>query len=301
MISLKNSNTDPYFNLAFEEYVLKHLKTEEDVFYLWRNKKSVIIGRNQSPYNEVNLKYAHENNIPLIRRCSGGGAVYHDLGNINFTHITKHTKKYLNNYAYFLTPIISVLNNLGINAKFVEKSHVYVEDKKISGNAQSFYKDKMIHHGTILYNIDTENAKNVLSRNRRFKGKAVDSKRSEIINIKPLIKLDTTIESFMEYFLNELLMHDTSRLVKLTDHDYQKIENLKENKYQTVKWNYGKTNNITVKTDRFSMTIKKGVIDKTSILPSLLKGEECTYENLSNVLKEHKLKEEILTELFASQ
>merc|ERR1711879_542981 len=163
MKTIFNTSTDPRFNLALEEYLLKYKVLDTDLFYLWRNQPSIIVGRNQNPFLEVYLKQCDRYNIPVIRRISGGGTVYHDLGNINFTYITNDLKR-TNDYLFFLAPIISTLNHLGLNVKFVPKTHLYQDEYKISGNAQSVHKRRLIHHGTLLFSTNQKILKQLLRK-----------------------------------------------------------------------------------------------------------------------------------------
>lgn len=129
MIIFHSISNNPSFNLAWEEYIMKHHYKDVDIFLLWQNNPSVIIGRNQNIFDEVNLLYAFDNHIPIFRRNSGGGTVYHDLGNINFTFIT-NAKDKVNRYQLMITPIIKALNDLGIDASFHPKSDIYIHNKK---------------------------------------------------------------------------------------------------------------------------------------------------------------------------
>ncbi len=247
MLTILNTKTDPIYNLALEEYVFKHLNVEEDIFLVWRNSKSVIIGRNQNPFNEINLKYTEKKNIPVLRRISGGGTVYHDLGNINFSFITKDIKKNLNNYKVFLSPIISFLETQGLKSKFVEKSHIYVGNKKISGNAQSYYKNKMIHHGTLLYDVSLIDMYNSLEVKSNISSKSISSNIVETTNIKSLLKSSIPIESFMNSLLINILLDDIPHSVyTLTKEDNIEIEKLINTKYSTWKWNFGQSPKFTI-------------------------------------------------------
>lgn len=270
MKTILNSNTEPGFNLALEEYVLKYLNVEEDIFLVWRNSKSVIIGRNQNPFQEINLNFAEEQEIPVLRRISGGGTVYHDLGNINFSFITKDIRGKLNNYKLFLMPIIEFLKTQGIESIFVEKSHIFVGNNKISGNAQSYYKNKMIHHGTLLYDVSLINLKKILDNKSSIKSKSIQSNIVNIINIKSLMKNDMSIGSFMDSLLIYILKDNiTHSLYTLTKEDFEKIEKINESKYSTWKWNFGESpkftvNYVTSNNLKVDITVNHGIIIKIS-------------------------------------
>lgn len=270
MLTILNNNTEPGYNLALEEYVLKYLDIEEDIFLVWRNTRSVIIGRNQNPFQEINLKYAEEQSIPVLRRISGGGTVYHDLGNINFSFITKDIKNKLNNYKLFLMPIIRFLKSQGIESTFVEKSHIYVGNSKISGNAQSYYKNKMIHHGTLLYDVSLIDLKNILDVKSNIKSKSILSNIANTINIKKLLKKDKSIGSFMNNLLIYILKDDISHtLYTLTKEDIEEIEKLNKSKYSTWKWNFGESPKFTIQYVTMNnlavdITVEHGIITSIS-------------------------------------
>jgi len=235
-----NDSTNPYYNLALEEFLLKNDSITEDLFYVWRNDKSIVIGRNQNPFLEVDMDYVLKNKIPIVRRISGGGTVFQDLGNINFTFITNNISEHLNNYHYFLDPVIKILNNLGLKTYFVEKSHIYLEHKKISGNAQSYYKNKVIHHGTLLFDSNLE----ILSlclKPRYDNQNVIKSVMAKTTNIKSYLNLEAETSEFMEYLLSNVFVDDyRSHIMELSDDDKNRVEKLVLEKYGTDKWNLNK-------------------------------------------------------------
>ncbi len=262
MITIINNNTEPMFNLALEEYLLKEYPFTEDILLIWRNDKSVIMGRNQNPWNEINLLFTEQHDIPVLRRISGGGTVVHDLGNINYSFISNDTT-HINDYEYFLSPIISVLNSTGLKAKFVEKSHIYVDDFKISGNAQALSKSKMIHHGTILFDSDLDFVSNCIKKIPFIEGHFVKSDRAKIKNIKDLLFVSTNIQEFMEYIRAELLHNDLSKIMELSNTDLKRVNSIKQNKYASYEWNFGKS--FKYEDEAIYLKIKKGVISDSSI------------------------------------
>lgn len=278
MKTILNNNTDPFFNLALEEYLLKHLDLGDDVFYLWRNDPCVVIGRNQNPFNEIDLRYARQNDIPVLRRISGGGAVYHDLGNINFTFITTKLSERLNNYEHFLTPIIGILDKLELPVRFVAPTHLYLGDTKISGNAQSYHKNKMMHHGTLLYDVDMTHLTHILKSKARYATKAVDSTRAKTTNIKRALPIATDIDEFMEFLLHTMFVEDyQTHVYDLTDDDLVRIYNLAETKYDTWEWTFGESPEFTVRfiwdNQNHSILVTNGFIKHASLLPDTLIGE----------------------------
>lgn len=263
MKTIINHNTNPAYNLALEEYLLKYKALDEDLFYLWRNEPSIIVGRNQNPFYEVHLKQLYRYKIPLIRRTSGGGTVYHDLGNINFTYITSDLSK-TNDYLHFLNPIISALNHLGLTVKFVPKTHLYQNEYKLSGNAQSVHKGRLIHHGTLLYDTNQKRLRQLLKSPLKSKN-SIASTPAITKNIKDFLFIESTIESFMDYITESLFLGEIKQsILSLKEKDQFIITQLKKVKYETYDWNFGA--NATFKTikvvnhSRLTFHIKKGRI-----------------------------------------
>ena len=148
MLLINNTNINPYFNLAMEEYFLKNAK--EDIFLLWQNENAIIVGKNQNTLSEINYDYVKNNNIKVVRRQSGGGAVFHDLGNINFTFISYNDNSF-SDFKKFTMPIVAALKELNINAEFSGRNDLLIDNQKFSGNAQYNYKNNVMHHGTLLF------------------------------------------------------------------------------------------------------------------------------------------------------
>jgi lipoate-protein ligase A len=237
MKTIKVESTDPYYNLALEEYLFKLYPLEEDLFYVWQNTSSVIIGRNQDPNIECDLDFLKEHSIPLIRRNSGGGTVYHDMGNINFTYITNNYQK-VKQYDFFLNPIIKVLNQVGVKAHFVPPSHIYIGEHKISGNAQSIHKNKILHHGTLLFDVNKENLINIINKNvEENKITTVRSNVVDVLNIKDVLNIEASAFEFKEFIQKELLFNDV-KYIELNERDYEVINKLMSQKYLNEEWNY---------------------------------------------------------------
>ncbi len=189
---LKLDTTCPYLNLAIEEYLFNN--SDDDVFMLWQNEPTVVIGRNQNAHVEINKKVVAEKGIHIARRITGGGAVYHDLGNLNYTFISSGGSRTLD-FEYFTAPIIEALGSIGVLAELSGRNDLTVLGKKISGNAQSVKEGRVLHHGTILFDTDLDMLSSVLNVDKeKIKSKAVKSTRSRVTNIKPLLaeKMDIT-------------------------------------------------------------------------------------------------------------
>lgn len=296
MYTLKHTTKDPYFNLALEEYLLKEYPLKDNLFYVWRNEPSIIIGRNQNPLNEVNIRFAEENNIPIIRRISGGGTVIHDLGNINFTYIMKEPSK-VNNYAFFTEPLIAVLNRIGIKARFVPSSHIYLGEQKISGNAQAIYKNKLIHHGTLLYDMNLSQASQQLSKRFDLSGNFVKSRRADIVNVKDYIPFKTDIEGFMEFLQKEVLLNDTTvKEIQLSESDLRRIQALRNEKYNTYEWNFTYKTEISIHEKDFTLVVKKGIVCECSVKELI--DKRILYHDIHDAIMEHPDKEKILRYIY---
>ena len=199
MIKIVNENTDPRINLAVEEYALNYLDPREDYAILWQNEPAVIIGRNQNTVAEVNAPYIKEHGIHVVRRLSGGGAVYHDFGNLNFTFIVDADKTVVSNFEYFTKPVIEALASLGVKAEFSGRNDITIDGQKFSGNAQYWSKDRLLHHGTILYNSDLSVVQEALNvKLDKIQSKGVKSVRSRVTNIFPHLPKPITIDEFKE-------------------------------------------------------------------------------------------------------
>ena len=232
---ISSNINDPYFNLASEEYLLKHLNGY--YVYLWINSPAVIIGNNQNTLLEVNLKTAEEKNIKIVRRLTGGGAVYHDSNNICYTVIAPFSKEE-NNYVKFTKPVIEFLNSLGIKAEFSGRNDICIDGKKISGNAQVVYKDRILHHGTLLFDTDLSVLSDVLVENKlKTESKGVKSIRARVTNIKNHLATPISCKEFFNLLCD--YMKGNYPVYSFTKEDINNIDTLAKEKYSTYEWNIG--------------------------------------------------------------
>ena len=234
---LAHDFTDPAFNLAFEEYFFHH--RQENYILLWRNSPAIIIGRNQNAYAELDMEYVAENGIPVIRRLTGGGAVYHDLGNLNFTFITNGADG-LADFKAFLKPITEYLCSIGLDAEFSGRNDILLKGMKISGNAQANYKSRVMLHGTLLFSVSLSVLAKVLKPNPlKLKAKGIGSVVSRVTNISEHLERNMSVEELK----NELAvwLTDKQRCVPypLKPDDEETIRKLVKEKYGTWDWNIG--------------------------------------------------------------
>ena len=205
MIYYISKTHDTAFNIALEEYCFKKLKDEDEIFLLWINEPSIIVGKYQNTIEEINTEYTREKGIHVIRRISGGGAVYHDLNNLNYTIISNRDKGQEGfNFKEFSKPIIETLAELGVKAEFTGRNDLEIDGQKFCGNAQAYIKDRVMHHGCLLFNVDFSALGNALKVSKdKIESKGVKSVRSRVTNILPHLKTPITVEEFgdkiMEY------------------------------------------------------------------------------------------------------
>ncbi len=273
MIGILSQTTSPAFNLATEEYLLKEIK--EDVFYIYVNEPSIIVGKHQNTLAEINYNYTLSNNIPVYRRLSGGGTVYHDLGNLNFCFITNEKKGNLVNFDKHSAPIVKALENIGLTIEVGKRHDLGIADKKITGTASHVFKTRSIHHGTLLFNTDLIVLNRCLNTPEvKYSDRAVKSIRSEVTNISEFLEQPMTMEEFKFYIFNYLMSYFQEAKTSLLsfEKDNEAINKLINDKYGNWEWNYGyspvyklsKSININHLTVTSNLTVEKGIISKIS-------------------------------------
>ena len=239
MFVIINKSTDPYFNQAFEEYIFNNIK-DDKVLIVWRNKPAVIVGCYQNICREVDAYALKKAGIPIVRRMSGGGTVYHDLGNINYTLI--HDKEGFIDYDDFLIPVIGALNRLGVKAHKDKTCDIAIGSKKISGSAQKVSSGRVLHHGTLLFESDLSVLDEITTKNKNksFISKAADSAICKVTNIKEAAKTEFDIESFISAFSLQL-SGKSARYMELSEKELEEILKLSEEKYKSWEWTWAKT------------------------------------------------------------
>ncbi|MFE8696299.1 lipoate--protein ligase [Cytobacillus sp. FJAT-53684] len=235
--------TDPRINLAIEEYALKNLDINETYLLFYINEPSIIIGKNQNTIEEINTEYVEGNGIHVVRRLSGGGAVYHDLGNLNFSFITKDDGESFHNFRKFTEPVVDALRKLGVNAELSGRNDLTVEGRKISGNAQFSTKGRMFSHGTLMLDSEIDSVVSALKvKKDKIESKGIKSIRSRVANISEFLTEKISIEEFRALLLENIFGgKDQIEEYVLTDEDWEKIHQLSEERYQNWDWNYGKS------------------------------------------------------------
>lgn len=257
-----------------EEYFLK--EKDEDIFMLWRNEPSIIVGKHQNTLSEINLDYVKENNIRVVRRLTGGGAVFHDLGNINFTFIQSNIDHTLNDFRKYTEPILDVLQGLGIDAHFEGRNDLTIEGKKFSGNAEMVWKNRVFHHGTLLFSATMTDLSQALKVNEaKFQDKAVKSVRSRVTNISEHLPSPMDVMQFSELIEKHIVgMYPDARFYELAPEDEQIIEEMVRTKYGTWDWNFGNSPDYNFRkvmrtensgTIEFCMDVQNGMIRQTRI------------------------------------
>lgn len=240
MIIINSPSNDAYFNIALEEYLLYEYPNES-IFLLYVNAPSIIVGKFQNTLAEINLDFVKEKNIKVVRRMSGGGTVYHDLGNLNFSFHTLLGQNDFMDFSKFTEPVVKVLNQFNVPAKLEGRNDLLVEGKKFSGNAKLARNGKMIQHGTILFDSDMSVLDKALKINPlKYKDKAVKSNRARVINLKEYLPDDVTIEDLKQALIGEMLLtNQKTSIYELTSEDIASVEKLISDKYNTWDWNFG--------------------------------------------------------------
>lgn len=269
--------TDPYINLALEEYVLRNFGEKDTFLLFYINAPSIIIGKNQNSVEEINTDYVDANNIKVVRRLSGGGAVYHDEGNLNFSFITKDDGDSFHNFAKFTEPVVKALNDLGVPAELIGRNDLLVEGRKISGNAQFVTQGRMFSHGTLMFDSEIEHVVEALNvKEEKIESKGIKSIRSRVANIAEYLQEKMTMDEFKNHILCSIFDVEAVKDVptyELTEEDWEKVHEISKERYQKWEWNYGKSPAFNKQaTHKFPsglldvrLDVKKGIIENCKI------------------------------------
>ena len=248
MLTIINlTTTDPAFNLAAEQYVFDCLPKDRSYFMLWQNENAIIIGKYQNTLAEINRPYVEAHKIKVVRRLSGGGAVYHDLGNLNYTYITDAGELETLNMRVFCEPIVRALAEFGVAAEINGRNDMTIDGKKFSGNAQYLRHGRVMHHGTLLYNSDLSAVSKALQVDpEKIRAKGIESVRSRVTNIRRYMKEDIPLFVFREMLLESIRRETESEDYEFSREDVREIERIRKERYDTWEWNYGKSPECTI-------------------------------------------------------
>ena len=239
---IRNDSINPYFNIALEEYCFEEVRLDEDYFIIWQNGPSIILGSHQNVFQEINPHFVYGNNLPVVRRISGGGTVYHDLGNLNFTFIFNAKEGKQIDYITHNEKIMEVLATLGLETTMSERHDILYKGKKISGNAQRIHKNRVLHHGTILFNTNLKKLEQSLYfMKKSIQSKAIDSVRSEVTNISNDLNRKMMVDEFREYMIKKLSNDYSDAEIKLSEEDFYRIQERVCEKFITWEWNFGES------------------------------------------------------------
>ena len=244
-----NNSHNPAYNVALEAYAFRELLAEDELFILWINEPTIVIGKHQNAIEEINKTYTDEHGIHVVRRLSGGGAVYHDLNNLNYTIISNKSQEGAFDFKTFSQPVIETLADLGVTATFTGRNDLEIDGKKFCGNAQAYYKGRMMHHGCLLFDVDMTVLGNALQVSKdKIESKGVKSVRARVTNILDELPEKMTVEAFSNQLLNKMKESypDMTEYV-FSDDDLKNIQALADQQFGTWDWTYGEAPEYTIK------------------------------------------------------
>lgn len=304
---------DPRTNLAIEYFLLNEKVLDEPILLFYINQPSIIIGKNQNTHAEVNQDYVDEQGVFVVRRFSGGGAVYHDFGNISFCFITKDDGESFRDFKKFTTPIINALHKMGAeSAELKGRNDLLIDGKKFSGNAMYSTNGRLTAHGTLMFDVDIEETNNVLvPKKQKLESKGVKSVRSRVTNIKPYLADEfqsMSLKDFREALLLNIFEVDSVKEIKeyvLTEQDWEKIMMFREKYTGNDNWNYGENPDFELIRDartsvgqiEFQFNISKGVIKEIKIYGDFFGLGDIS--DVENIMRGTPYNEEGLKETFS--
>lgn len=288
---LETGSLSPSYNLAFEEYVLTH-RTEGTYLLLWQNDNTIVVGQNQNTEEEINRAFVERHHIHVVRRSTGGGAVYHDLGNLNYSFITDLGNAEELTMERFTKPMVKALRGLGLDAEASGRNDILVNGRKVSGTAQRIVRNRILHHGTLLFDADSSMVAGALQVNpAKFRSKSAKSVQSRIGNIREFLETDMTLPEFWAYLKSSLsgdgLLEDV-----LSAQELEAVEELKRTKYDSWDWNFGRSPKFNMRNMRFykggcldtRVSVAQGRIQEIAFYGDFL--STCPLDTLTNALQD---------------
>ncbi|MFH0893564.1 MAG: biotin/lipoate A/B protein ligase family protein [Bacteroidota bacterium] len=268
MFCIRSFSNDPFFNLALEEHLLK--SSEEEYFIVYSNRPTVIIGKHQIPFAEANIEFLKAQGIRLARRISGGGAVYHDQGNLNYAFIRNISVENKIDYKMQLQPVVDVLHSMNMNAEVSSSHDLLIDGKKISGNAEHIYGNRVLHHGTLLFSSDIEMLKEALNPTGTYESKAVSSKRSSVARICDFVSAQMNFEMFSFLFFQRMINSISGEHRSLQKNDIETTSRIAFSKYAKASWVYGKSpdyafSRVTKEGYESTISVRKGIINEVEL------------------------------------
>jgi len=294
MICINLKNTNPYFCLATEEYLLKNFS--EDIFMLWQSKDTVVLGKHQNALAEINYPFVRENNITVARRISGGGTVFHDAGNVNFTFIKNVKSPAEISFSQFTEPVREALAQLGVEATTSGRNDLLIEGFKVSGNAEHVFKKRVLHHGTLLFNSDLENLGQAIKVvPGKYESKAVQSNRSPVANISNFLKQEMEIKDFVDFLIDVQLKKEGNSLYQISETDAEVISKLATEKFETWDWKFGYSpkysfnNEVEIDGKKLSvqLSVKKGRVEACEVSGDVFSKQKASLISTEMIGKRH--------------
>lgn len=307
MVYLESPSTDAEFNLALEQFVFDEMDRKKEYFMLWQNANAIIIGKNQNTVEEINRRYVEEHGIQVVRRLSGGGAVYHDMGNLNFTFIVDGEDASNMDLHAFCCPIARALKQMGVDAQVNGRNDITIDGRKFSGNSQYIREKRIMHHGTMMFDSDLSVVSECLNVSKdKIESKGVKSVRSRVTNIREHLTEDITLQRYKELLIRYMEEETPMERHMFTPEELKRVEEIRAQRYGRWEWNYGYSPRYSLRKERrvegcgrllVSMDVKEGCVEQlefygdyfgngdTAELAACLRGCRMEREALRQALK----------------